>query len=113
MFDAKSVPRTGGIAEIFEDSGVPLPKALLEERAERHEREHRGAERDRRRDALRTAALCLMWSIAGIGLLGTSFHLEDGGYARIAYFGGIAVGNGGIIFTLVAAYRRGEKRGDW
>jgi hypothetical protein len=42
-----------------------------------------------------------------------SFHTTDTSYGRMAFFGGLGVGNGGVIFTLLAVYRRGEARGDW
>ena len=92
---------------------MPLPHALLEEMAAARRREHDSAERDRRRDLLRSAALCLAWGALGLFLLGWSFHTTDVRLGRIAFLGGLLVGNGGIVYTLAAAYRRGERRGDW
>ncbi len=71
------------------------------------------AERDKRRDFVRTALLCLVWSGLGIGCILWSAHTTNSIYGRIAFFAGLAIGNGGVIFTLLAAYRRGEERGDW
>lgn len=85
----------------------------MDELATRHEREHMSAEGDRRRDAVRTALLCMAWAALGIFLLLLSFHLTQGVYANLSYYAGLGIGNAGIIFTLLAAYRRGEKRGDW
>lgn len=85
----------------------------MDELALRHDRDHRSAEGDRRRDAIRTALLCMAWAAFGIFLLLLSFHLSAGVYASLAYYVGLGAGNAGIIFTLLSAYRRGEKRGDW
>ena len=92
---------------------MPPPRALLEQMAEARRREHLLAERDRRRDLLRTALACLGWSALGILLIGWSFHTTDAARGRIAFYGGLLVGNGGVVFSLAAAYRRGERRGDW
>ena len=92
---------------------MPLPKHLLEEQVRRHDGEHRAAEGDRRRDAILTALACMAWAGLGIFLLMLSVRTDASALARVSYFGGVAIGNGGIIFTLLAAYRRGEKRGDW
>ncbi len=92
---------------------MPLPKRLLEEQVRRHDGEHSAAEGDRRRDALLTALVCMAWAGLGIFLLMLSVRMDASTLARVSYFGGVAIGNGGIIFTLLAAYRRGEKRGDW
>jgi hypothetical protein len=32
---------------------------------------------------------------------------------QVAFLGGIAVGNAGILFPLIAAYAPGEHCGDW
>jgi hypothetical protein len=32
---------------------------------------------------------------------------------RIAFWGGLLIGNGGVMFTLIRAYLRGERRGEW
>lgn len=92
---------------------MPFPRAQPDPRTEEHERAHRQAQGDRRRDAARTALLCLFWCAAGLALIGLGFHLESSVWAFPAFYAGIAVGNAGIILTLVAAYQRGEKRGDW
>ena len=92
---------------------MPLPRHLLEEMAARRAAETVEAERDTRWDHVRTALLCVFWS--GLGIFGIlwSAHTTDMSWGKAAFFGGLAVGNGGIIFTLLAAYRRGERRGDW
>jgi hypothetical protein len=86
---------------------------LREEMAARRAQEAVEARRDTLRDLALTALQCFLWSFAGIALIGWALHTTDVGYGRMAFWAGVAVGNGGIIFTLLAAYRRGEKRGDW
>jgi hypothetical protein len=92
---------------------VPIRKELLEEMARSREAAEIEAERIRRRELILTALWCVVWSMLGLFLLGWSFHTSDDRYARPAFYGGIIVGNAGIIFTLLRAYRRGEQRGDW
>ena len=92
---------------------MPLPRHLLEEQARRRADENELAQRDAIRDYLRTALACVMWSAFGIFLVLWSFHTTDMTLGKAAFSAGLGIGNGGIIFTLLGAYRRGEKRGDW
>lgn len=92
---------------------MPLRKELLEEMALTREAAELRAERDRRRDMVRTGAMCLVWMLIGLYLLGWSMHTTDDRYARPAFYAGVIVGNAGIVSTLLRAYRRGEQRGDW
>ena len=92
---------------------MPLPKHLLDDLAARRETESRSAERDKWRDIISTSLQCLAWAAAGIALILWSAHTTDITYGKAAFFAGLGIGNGGIIFTLLAAYRRGERRGDW
>ena len=91
---------------------MSLRKELLEEMARVRDAAETEAERARRWELVRAAILCLVWMLLGLYLLGWSFHTDDYLYGRIAFFGGVIVGNGGIIFTLMNTYRRLEKRGD-
>ena len=81
--------------------------------ARRYESNSVLAERDKLWDYLRTALFCFFWSALGIVCILWSAHTTNLVYGRIAFFGGLGMGNSGIVFTLLAAYRRGEKRGDW
>jgi hypothetical protein len=103
----RSAPRRAGV------DSVPIRKELLEEMARVREAAEIEAERARRRELGLAALWCVVWSLLGLFLLGWSFHTSDDRYARPAFYGGIIVGNAGIIFTLLRAYRRGEQRGDW
>ena len=92
---------------------MPLPEEILQYMARRYESNAVLAERDKLWDFGRTALFCLLWSAIGIMCILWSAHTTSVVYGRIAFFGGLGIGNAGIIFTLLAAYRRGEKRGDW
>jgi hypothetical protein len=92
---------------------MPLPHELLEEIGARRRAEQVEADRVRRRALTRAAAACVGWLVIGLYLLGWSMHTTDLRYAGAAFVGGLTLGNGGIIFTLLRAYRQGEERGDW
>jgi hypothetical protein len=92
---------------------MPLPRELLHEMAAKRAIETREAERDKLHDYLRSAGVCFFWSLLGCACIMWSAHTTDMILGRIAFFGGLAMGNGGILFTLMGVYRRGEKRGDW
>lgn len=66
---------------------------------------------DRRRLFYRTALWCLGWSALGLFLVGWSMHTTDVGPAWIAFWGGLGLGNGGGLFTVVRAWRVAEHRG--
>lgn len=92
---------------------MPLPDEFLDAMQRQRERQHEEAQRDRNRDLLWTAVQCMCWSALGIFLILWSAHTTDYAYGIAAFFAGLGLGNGGIIFSLLAAYRRGELRGDW
>lgn len=92
---------------------VPSLRALREEMAARNRRLAEEADADKRRDAVLTAVRCLMWMVLGVACLLWSFHTTDQAYGRAAFYAGLGIGNGGIVFTLLGFYRRGEQRGDW
>ena len=92
---------------------MPIPLELREELARRRDAEHQQARRDTRRDYIRTALVCWAWCILGLAFIALSFHLTDMTIAEGFFWTGLGVGNAGMIFTLLGAYRRGEQRGDW
>ncbi len=107
-------------AAIFPSSGpahtfrsMPLPKDIRDDMAARYAEAAREADREQRRDYVVTALTCVFWCAFGVGLVGWSMHTTDLTYGKAAFALGVGGGNGGIIFTLLAAYRRGERRGDW
>jgi hypothetical protein len=92
---------------------MPQPRPGLEEIARKRARTELDAQRDRRRDMLVTALVCVGWCALSLYLIGWSFHTTDEERGQIAFLGGLIVGNGGIVWTLARAYVRGEQRGDW
>jgi len=92
---------------------MPLPERLQRELAAKREAESRRARRDTWRDIGLTCLQVIVWCVLGLASLLTSFHVRDDLTGRMLFWGGLAVGNGGMLFTLLAAYRRGEARGDW
>jgi hypothetical protein len=91
---------------------MPLRQQLLEEMTRRREAAELEAERARRRELVRAALLCVGWLLLGLYILGWSMHTANYDYGRIAFYGGLIVGNGGIVYTLLRTHRRLEKRGD-
>ncbi len=87
-------------------------RELLDAMAARDEAAHVEANSDRRRDLALGAVACLAWSALGIVCILWSAHTTNYTYGTIAFYGGLGIGNGGIIFSLLGAYRRGEARGD-
>jgi hypothetical protein len=84
-----------------------------DELVERHEREHRSAQAETRRDMLRTSVHILFWTLAGLALSGFALHTDDRDIGMVFWIGGRLVWVAGVGFSLLAAYRRGERRGDW
>ena len=92
---------------------MPTLDDIRDDLARRHDAEHREAQRDTRRDYIRTALVCWAWCLLGLGFIAASFAVTGETTGRILFLSGIGIGNGGMIFTLLGAYRRGEERGDW
>ena len=88
-------------------------RALREEIATRNRAENEEAGRETRRDLIITSLQAMGWVAIGIFLMAWALHTTSETWGRIAFYAGVAIGNGGWIFTMLAAYRRGEQRGDW
>ena len=86
---------------------------LRDEMTARDRLAYEDAERDRMRDLAITSLQCMAWVLAGLALIGWAFHTTSMTWGRIAFLSGIGIGNAGWIFTILAAHRRGEQRGDW
>ena len=92
---------------------MPTRKELYEAMAHQRAEEAEEASSETVRDLAISAALCVGWAAIGIVCILWSAHTTSMFYGKVSFFSGIALGNGGVIFTLLGAYRRGEKRGDW
>jgi len=88
----------------------PIP--TNEERAARAIESERRAERDRLWDLLRTAGWCAFWCCAGLFGIALGLHSTDLGTGTIWFYGGLAIGNAGMLLTIHAAYVRARERGD-
>lgn len=87
---------------------MPLPRQILDEIAVRHRAAEILHARDRLRDWIISIVMCWTWAAAGLFLVGWSFHTSNMVYGRIAFWGGLSIGNGGIFYTLLTAWHRGE-----
>lgn len=92
---------------------IPLGRAeriaMETRRSEAIEAGHRA----HRRFLFRAVLILLAWQVAGIGLMGLSFHLADRKYADLAFQLSFVVGYGGMFFSTVFIYARGREIGEF
>lgn len=86
---------------------------IVEEALDARLEADRRTEAEQRRYMAVTALRCVAWSALGIACILWSAHTTDMAYGRMAFYFGVLVGNAGILWTLSAAYLRGERRGYW
>ena len=91
----------------------PMPRKYQEELIAKHEEAHRSATRETGRDLIRTCFHLVFWVLFGWVFIGFSARTTDVGLGWVLYWAGFTVWIPGVLFSLLAAYRRGEKRGDW
>jgi hypothetical protein len=91
---------------------MPIPKADYDEMIERHAEAARVTERIRLRAMLRTLLLCWCWALLGMFMVGSGVHTTSATWGPILFWGGLLVGNGGWLFTMVAHWRAAAKRGE-
>ena len=79
------------------------------------EREQAGREADRvyRRELVRVCAQMFGWTAAGVVIAAFAFRAHDRDPGMIFLYAGMVVNWGGVLWSIVAAYVRGEARGDW
>ncbi len=53
----------------------------------------------------------VVWLVVGLFLLGWSFHTTDTRYAGLAFWGGIGLGDAGMLMTLIRARKEAQRRG--
>ena len=92
---------------------MPLPAHILQEIGEARDAAQRRAARERFWSWTRTLALCLFWCLLGMYLVGWAFHTTSTYYGTIAFWSGLFVGDGGVLFTFLIAWRKAEARGDY
>ena len=91
---------------------MPLPPEIQEELERKRREEHQQAERDAFWANVRTALMCVVWSAAGLGVMAFGLHTNDPEIGGIAWKGGMVVGYGGILFTIVRWHTKAKDRGD-
>jgi hypothetical protein len=92
---------------------MPIPPQVYAELIAAHEAAHRSAQRDTFRDLLKTCGHLAFWVACGLCFIGLALHTTDASWGRILWLTGHTVWIAGVLFSLLAAYRRGEARGDW
>lgn len=92
---------------------MALPQTLRDELAAKRRDERVLAERDKRRGLALWILACCAWSWLGIFFLAWSMHTTSQTFGEMAFWGGLGIGNGGVLFTGLAAYRWGERHGHW
>ena len=89
---------------------MPLPREMLEEFGRKRREESRLADRDRILDLTFTVLRCWFWAAAGLACIAWSLHTTLMWLGKAAFWTGLGMGNAGIAFSLLGAYRRGERR---
>lgn len=92
---------------------MPIKKQLYEEMQIKRAAEHDAAERERRWSLIGSGLLCLMWAALGLFCYAFAFHTTDPEWGEIFKWGAFLITYGGVSYTLLRAYRKGEQRGDW
>ena len=92
---------------------MPMPEKYRRALIESHDASERLARRETARDLLRTCGHIVFWVLAGLGLFALAFHSSDRTVGMMFWWAAHAVWIGGVSAALLAAYRRGERRGDW
>ncbi|MBA3671382.1 MAG: hypothetical protein H0W68_05100 [Gemmatimonadaceae bacterium] len=92
---------------------MPMPQRYRDELMKNRADEHRAALSDTSRDLLKTCAHMVFWVLAGWVFIGFAVHTTQAALGRVLYLTGFLVWVPGVLFSILAAYRRGEKRGDW
>lgn len=55
--------------------------------------------------------LCVLWLAIGMACIAWAVHSTDEKNALLAFWGGLFVGNGGILVTLLVTYHRAMEEG--
>jgi hypothetical protein len=87
------------------------PKLTIEERALEIEELERAIRTQTRFLYLRYGSEYLVWLLVGLYLLFWSFHATDSRYAGLSFWGGIGLGDAGMLWTLIRARHDAERRG--
>ncbi len=105
-----------GSSASMPDSAAPprlwnRPAVTIEERAIELERLEKETKSQKTALYLRYGFEYLVWFVVGLFLLFWSFRTSDPRYARLAFWGGIGLGDAGMLMTLIRARKEAERRG--
>ncbi|MDQ2666776.1 MAG: hypothetical protein M3Z05_12285 [Gemmatimonadota bacterium] len=92
---------------------MPPPRKDYEAQMVQRESEHHAAAGDTFRDLLKTSLQIVLWVLAGWTFIAFAVHTTNEIIGKILWWTGLGVWIPGVLFSLLAAYRRGERRGDW
>ncbi len=92
---------------------MPMPQKYRDEMVASAAHAHGAARSETVRDLFRTCGHMVFWVLCGWVLIGFSALTTDVLLGWVLYWAGITVWIPGVLFSLLAAYRRGETRGDW
>jgi hypothetical protein len=87
------------------------PPLSPEERALEIERLEKETKSQKRALYLRYGFEYLVWFVVGLFLLFWSFRTTDSRYARLAFWGGIGLGDAGMLMALIRGRKEGERKG--
>ena len=87
------------------------PKQTPEERALEIEQFEKEVRAQTRYLYLRYGSEYIVWLVVGLFLTGWSLHTTDTRYAGLAFWGGIGLGDAGMLWTLIRARQDAEKLG--
>lgn len=92
---------------------MPMPQKYRDALIESHRQSEVSARRETTRDMFRAIGHILFWVSCGLAFLGLALHATDRAVGMMFWWTGHAVWIGGVTSALLAAHRRGERRGDW
>jgi hypothetical protein len=83
----------------------------LEERALELEQFEKAMRSQKRSLYLRFGFEYVVWFFVGLSLMFWSFRTTDSRYAELFFFGGIGLGDAGMLMTLIRARKEAERCG--
>lgn len=92
---------------------MPISLRYYKELVHSHEEAERLAQKDTRREWMRVLVQIFIWTSLGLFGIGLAFHAYDEGRGWVYWWAGAFVWVGGWCVTMLTAYLRGVRRGDW
>jgi hypothetical protein len=87
------------------------PRPTPDERALELEAFEKSRHESTRHLYLRYGPEYFVWFVVGLYLMFWSFHTTDTRYAGLAFWGGIGLGDAGMLWTLIRARQEAERCG--